>query len=230
MTTRRITAILPSTRRVGRFSLEADGREIGTLSIEAIERLQLAVGATLDDRAEQEVEREGKILRTYDRALNILAARGRASEDLRRILVRKGEPPDCVDRAIERLRRAGYLDDAAFAREFARYRALGAGLSRRRVQQELAKRGVARDVSITAIDAVFRDEGVDEKASIERAARKKLRTLAKADIPTRTRRLYAFLARRGYDCEDIRRVIRTVIAEPASDSDQRTDLGSRGLH
>jgi regulatory protein len=219
MTTRRITAILPSARKVGRFSLEVAGREIGTLSIEAIERLHLAVGVTLDDRAEQEVEREGKILRTYDRALNILAARGRASEDLRRLLLRKGEPSDSVDCAIERLRHAGYLDDAAFAREFTRYRALGAGLSRRRVQQELGKRGVARDVSITAIDAVFREDGVDEKTSIERAARKKLRTLTKADIPTRTRRLYAFLARRGYDSDDIRRVIRAVIAEPAGDSE-----------
>ena len=219
MTTRRITAILPSTRKVGRFALEVDGRDIGTLSIEAIERLRLAVGATLDDRAEQEVEREGEILRIYDRALNALAARGRASEDLRRMLVRKGEPADCVDRVIERLRHAGYLDDAAFAREFARYRALGAGLSRRRVQQELGKRGVARDVSVAAIDAVFRDEGVDEKASIERAARKKLRTLTKVDIPTRKRRLYAFLARRGYDSEDISRVIRAMILEAADDSD-----------
>jgi regulatory protein len=219
MTTRRVTAILPSTRKVGRFALEVDGRDVGTLSIEAIERLHLAVGATLDDRAEQEVEREGEILRIYDRALNALAARGRASEDLRRMLVRKGEPADCVDRVIERLRHAGYLDDAAFAREFARYRALGAGLSRRRVQQELGKRGVARDVSVAAIDAVFRDEGVDEKASIERAARKKLRTLTKVDIPTRKRRLYAFLARRGYDSEDISRVIRAMILEAADDSD-----------
>ena len=219
MTTRRITAILPSTHKIGRFSLDVDGREIGTLSVEAIERLHLAVGEILDDRAEQEVEHEGKILRTYDRALNMLAARSRASEDLRRMLVRKGEPADCVDRAIERLRHAGYLDDAAFAREFARYRALGAGLSRRRVQQELGRVGVAREVSMAAIDALFHDEGVDEAASIERAARKKLRTLTNTDTPTRKRRLYAFLARRGYDSDDISRVVRAVIAEAPDDSD-----------
>jgi regulatory protein len=39
---------------------------------------------------------------------------------------------------------------------------------------------------------------------VARAARKKLRSLAKLDSVVRRRRLYAFLARRGYDGEDVR--------------------------
>lgn len=45
----------------------------------------------------------------------------------------------------------------------------------------------------------------------ERVARKKLRTLAKLDLPTQQRRLDAFLARRGYDGEDISNVLRRII-------------------
>lgn len=148
---------------------------------------------------------------TYDRALDLLEVRARSVTELRRALLRKGEPEPDVDAAIERLRSAGLLDDANFARQFARSKALGAGHSRRRIQQELGKRGVARDVSDAAIEDVFEDEAVDEDASIERVARKKLRMLSKADEPTRRRRLYGFLARRGYDSDDIQRVMRTLI-------------------
>jgi regulatory protein len=206
-----ITGITPSPRKPGRFSLEVDGQEAATLSIEAIERLQLRTGIALDERTEREIAREAGILETYDRALNMLAARGRASADLRRVLVRKGEPADQVNAAIARLEDAGFLDDAMFARQFTRSKAVGGGLSRRRVQQELSKRGVARDVSSTAINEVFVEEGVDEAVSIERVARKKVRSLGGVDAATRKRRLYSFLARRGYDSADISRVLRLVL-------------------
>jgi regulatory protein len=141
----------------------------------------------------------------------MLEARSRGIVELRRLLLRKGEPEVDVDEAIARLQRCGLLNDANYAHQFARSKALGAGLSRRRLQQELTKRGVAREVTETAIEAVFEEEGVDEEASIERVARKKLRTLSKVDDDTKRRRLYGFLARRGYDSDDIARVLRTLL-------------------
>jgi regulatory protein len=149
----------------------------------------------------------------------MLEARSRGVAELRRRLILKGEPEAEVDAAIERLRANGVLDDANFARQLTRSKALGAGFSRRRIQQELSKRGVAREISAEAIEEVFDDEGVDEEASIERVARKKLRMLTKVDEPTRKRRLYAFLARRGYDSEDIKRVM-TQVLEPIEGADE----------
>ena len=148
---------------------------------------------------------------TYDRALDMLEARARGAEELKRLLLRKGEPVADVDAALERLTRAGLVDDASYARQLTRSKALGAGMSRRRIQLDLTRRGVARDVSTRAIDEVFEEEGVDEMAGIERIARKKLKTLAKLDSSTQRRRLYAFLARRGYDGDDISNVIRRVL-------------------
>ena len=156
---------------------------------------------------------------TYDRALDMLEARARAAAELRRLLIRKGEPESDVDAAIERLRSNGLLDDANFARQLARSKALGAGLSRRRIQQELSKRGVAREISDEAIDQVFDEEGVEADASIERVARKKLRMLGRVDEATRKRRLYGFLARRGYENDDIQRVLRAILdADVLSDA------------
>jgi len=146
----------------------------------------------------------------------MLEARARGVTELRRLLIKKGEPESEVDAAIERLKASGVLDDANFARQLTRSKAIGAGLSRRRIGQELARRGVAREVSNEAIEQVFEEEGVDEDTSIERVARKKLRMLTKVDDATRRRRLYAFLARRGYDHDDISRALQVVLAEDES--------------
>jgi len=154
---------------------------------------------------------------TYDRALDMLEARSRGVVELRRLLIKKGEPEVDVDAAIARLKASGILDDTNFARQLTRSKAIGAGLSRRRIGQELTRRGVSRDISDEAIEAVFEEEGIDEAESIDRVARKKLRMLTKVDDATRRRRLYAFLARRGYDNDDIARVLQTLLVKSDED-------------
>jgi SOS response regulatory protein OraA/RecX len=42
--------------------------------------------------------------------------------------------------------------------------------------------------------------------------------LTKVDDATRRRRLYAFLARRGYDHDDISRVLQALLSEEESDA------------
>lgn len=150
---------------------------------------------------------------TYERALDMLESRAKSVTELRRGLIRKGEPPADVDAAIERLRRTGLLDDANFARQLARSKALGAGHSRRRIGQELAKRGVERSVADAAIADVFDEEGVDESVSIDRVAQTKARSLGALDPTARQRRLYAFLARRGYGSDAITAAIRRVLGD-----------------
>jgi regulatory protein len=212
-----ITGITAHPRKPGRFSVEAGRDVLGILSIDAIERLHLSAGMVVDGGTRAALERESAILATYDRALNMLAARGRAAAELRRLLVRKGEPVEYVDAAIERLREVGFIDDERFARQFARSRAMGGGVSRRRVQQELGRRGVARDVSAEAIADVFAEEALDEQASLMQVASKKLRTLEQVDVATRRRRLYGYLARRGYDGDDIARALRELIDRAATE-------------
>ena len=112
---------------------------------------------------------------TVDRAVLILEYRPRSCEQLvRRALLKKGEPADAIEQSIERLVSAGALDDAQFARQFARSKAVSSGFSRQRIQRELSRRGVARELTDEAIAAVFADEVIDEPDTIDRLVRKKL--------------------------------------------------------
>jgi regulatory protein len=204
-----ISGIVPAPRPPGRFAVLVDGKEQAVLSLEAIERLGLVVGRSLAG-LEDSIALEAARLHSYDRALNMLAFRARSSSELTRSLVRKGEEKAHVAWAIERLQEQGLLDDAAFARAFTRAKVVGGKQSRRRVQQDLARKGVSRTVADEAIDGVFEEEAVDQRVIVEEAARKKLRALAGLDPAVQRRRLYAFLARRGYDLDDIRAAIAAV--------------------
>ncbi len=204
-----ISGIVPRSRTPGRFDILVDGDEYAVLSFETISELGLSVGREVSG-LEERIAHAAAALHVYDRALNLIAARARAATELRRALVRRGEAPDLVDMAITRLAEQGVLDDAAFAQSFTRFKVLGAGHSRRRVQAELARKGVARDVTDAAIATVFEHEAVDQREIVENAARKKLRSLASLEPQLRRRRLYGFLARRGYDGDDIRRAMEAV--------------------
>lgn len=140
----------------------------------------------------------------YDLALRFLEFRARSSAELRRKLLQKGAAAAEADEAIARLHDQKLIDDADFARQFARNKVLGAGASRRRIVQELRRKGVAGDVADEAVQGLAELEGVDPSATIHRVAKKKWTSLAKLDELTRRRRVYAFLARRGFDSDEIR--------------------------
>lgn len=144
---------------------------------------------------------------TYERALTLLGFRSRSIAELRRKLLEKGEDAAQVEDVIARLRDQKLLDDADFARQFARTKLLAAGSSRRRIVLELTRKGVARDVADEAVDGLQESEGIDPSVVIHRVAAKKWKSLAKLDDFTRKRRLYAFLARRGFDPDEIRSAI-----------------------
>lgn len=218
-----VTGIVESARRDGRFVVELEGKPGPTVSIEIIDRLGLRIGVAVDAGKLAALEGEAAALQTYDRALNLLAFQARSARELRRRLVQKGEEPALADAAVARLVERGLLDDADFARQLTRSKVLGAGASKRRVQQELFKKGVARETADAAIAEVFEDEQVDEQALVDDAARKKARSLAKLDPETRRRRLYGFLARKGYDGERIRLAMRAAL-DPAEAADADEEL------
>jgi len=133
-----------------------------------------------------------------------LEFRARSVAELRRRLIQKGQPAEAVEEAVARLSDQKLLDDVDFAQQFARSRMLGAGSSKRRIVQDLTRKGIARDVADQAVQGLQDTEGIDPSAALHRVAEKKWRSLGKLDDFTRKRRLYAFLARRGFNPDEIR--------------------------
>ncbi len=83
-------------------------------------------------------------------------------------------------------------------------------VSARRISQELARKGVSAELSKQAIAQVVIDEEIDTRAVVERVARKKLASMGDLEPVVLRRRLFAFLARRGYEMDEIREVVAAV--------------------
>jgi regulatory protein len=143
----------------------------------------------------------------YNYALNLLSARPYATRALHRKLIQREYSAADADDAIRRLVDNGLLDDAKYAEQYARSKIVTTGASKRRLQQDLFRKGIKGDVATTAIANVFESEEIDPAAVVERVARKKLAQLGDLEPLVIRRRLFAFLARRGYDVDEIKRVV-----------------------
>ena len=143
----------------------------------------------------------------YNYALNLLSARPYSTSALHRKLIQKKYQAADADDVIRRLVDNGLLNDAKYAEQYARSKILSTGASKRRLQQDLFRKGIKGDVATSAIAAVIEAEEIDPAAVVERVAKKKLAQMGDLEPLVLRRRLFSFLARRGYDVDEIKRVV-----------------------
>jgi regulatory protein len=147
----------------------------------------------------------------YNYALNLLAARPYASRALHRKLIQKKYSAADADDVIRRLLDNGLLNDERFAEQYARSKILSTGASKRRLTQDLYRKGIKGDIATSAIANVIDQDEIDPAVVIERVATKKLAQLGDLEPVVLRRRLFAFLARRGYDLDEIKRVVSLLV-------------------
>lgn len=218
-----VTALTERRSGSARFVVAIDGQVAATVSAELIAELGLRVGRPVDEGGASRLAIASARLEVFDKAVELLSVRARSVRDLQVRLRRAGAGDDAIASAIERLLALGFLDDEAYARNVARSRVLSGGVSKRRISVELRKRGVARDVADEAIADTLADVELDEDGAARAAAEKRLRALSSLDTATRKRRLYAFLARRGYAPDVIARALRDVLARGGTDDADHPD-------
>jgi regulatory protein len=127
--------------------------------------------------------------------LDRLSVQPRTRAELADTLAKRLVPPEVARRLLDRFEEVGLVDDAAFARSWVESRQAGRGLARRALAQELRRKGVPDDVARDALDEI---DPEDETAAARDLVRRKLRTMTRLDDRTRTRRLVAMLARKGF--------------------------------
>lgn len=210
-----VTSLAEATRGVSRVAVTLSGVAIGVVTLDAVSELGLRPGLVLSREAAEAVAQAVARTKVLDKALDLLSVRARSSRDLRLRLKRAGADEPAISWTIDRLATQGYVDDAAYARQVARAKVLSGGVSRRKVVSVLRRRGVPADVADAAIADTLRDVDLDEEGAAMEAARRRLKALASLDDSTRRKRLYAFLARRGYDGDVVGRVLRQLLPPPA---------------
>jgi regulatory protein len=173
------------------------------LTSSKVSRLGLEEGGEI---AEETFEEIMKSLRAacMQRCGTLLGSRDYSEQRLREKLCDAGFPAPLVEDAVDKLHRAGYLDDRRYARSYVRSHLQDR--SRLRITRDLAERGI----SGTDIEEAFAEVGLEE--DIEEAQKEQvLRLLRKRGFdPDRAtyeerQKTMAFLHRKGYPADLIRR-------------------------
>jgi len=130
-----------------------------------------------------------------DRALALLGRRAMSRRELIDKLVRKGESPEAAEEVADWLEETGLLNDADYAEQVVRHYA-EKGYGQKRIEQELWRRGIAKDLRHTALEAMPQNDD-----ALDRFIQTKLR----GNIPDKAeeKRVADALARRGYNWDEI---------------------------
>ena len=144
--------------------------------------------------------------RAYLSAARMLGARAKSAHELKQSLRRKGNDPEAIDWAINRLLELGLLNDTEYAAMAARsiIRAKPAG--RRFIEAKLRLKGIDREIITETLDEQLQDSDPYEDA-LKLAQRFNRSITSTLEPEVRKRRLVGRLARRGFDHDVVRRVV-----------------------
>ena len=198
--------------------LEAAGknrivRRRPALEISAAGRSPLAPGVAYS-YAVLSMARKPRILTTeaelYTAAIGALARRSHSVREMRQYLERRSDDRATAASVLSRLRAEGLVDDARYARQFARDRSANRRQGPFRIARELRARGVADTHIAPALEELASQ--TDESAMIRRRIEIWLRRHAVADPSVldraQTASLYQNLLRAGFPGDRIRAELR----------------------
>jgi regulatory protein len=147
----------------------------------------------------------------FEYAVGMLARRMRTERELRRLMQRRAAEGDegarVMDAVVARLKELNYLSDTRFAADYTRLRMEGEKFGRRRVQQDLAAKGVASETVGAAVGAAYAD--VDEVAlAREYVARKRMKQPSGENAKKESARAMGRLLRAGFSAGTVFKVLR----------------------
>jgi len=142
----------------------------------------------------------------------MISSRSYSEGQLReRLLAKHSTEVELIEECIKRLKEMGYVNDDAFARNYANSRVRSKPVGRSRLARELATKKVSRERIDEALDLVFGE--LTEETLIDRAIDRRLRTHGRPTDRITSKRMFDHLARLGFEYSLIVRKLRALRAE-----------------
>ena len=174
----------------------------------------LSLGEEVDGERMVALQQQDARESAHERALHYLFYRARSHAEVHRYLQGKGYDEHSVDHVLERLERAGLLNDLEFARFWVENRETFRPKGIFALRYELRQKGIAEDI----IQQVLED--VSPRESAYRAASQRATRMTHLEPEVLCTRLSGFLLRRGFGYGVVRETIDRVRRDLAEGSDK----------
>lgn len=172
-------------------------------------KYRMIKGAVFTKAELEEIISADERQRSYADALSYLSRKPRTAYEISMRLKEKGWGEETVNDVIHRLHTEGYLNDAAYAQEWASQRVKLRGKGKLWVRHELRQKGVSKPLIEEALGEVSED---DEFASAMLLGAKKWRGTSGEPLDKK-RKTGAFLQRRGFSGKIVSKVLRELSRE-----------------
>ena len=159
-------------------------------------------------RKPRQLETEAEL---YDVALRALLRRAHSVQEMKKKLERRSENELLVQVVMARLKENGLIDDARYAKQFARQRTENRKQGKFRVARDLRARGVADRQIEEALHEVA--QTTDEAAVVRQRIERKLRSYRGEIDERKLASIYASLLRAGFSADVVRRELRAITRE-----------------
>lgn len=186
----------------GRYRVTFDNGVTCLLYWKEASRFSIEEGVMITQEAYEELISEVVGKRAKKRALHLLEQMDRTEQQLREKLLANEYPLECVESAIEYVKRFHYLDDDRYASNYVRYSQ--DKMSRRQLKQKLMQKGVSGNLANQAIEEEYQ---ADEIKQIEKLMNKKRYVPGLSD-DKEFMRTYQYILRRGFQSGDILKVLK----------------------
>ena len=209
----KITSISVQQRDKNRVNVSIDGKYRFSLDLSQVTELGIRVGNEYTEAELADLENESQFGKLYMRALEYSLMRPHSQHELSQYLyrktrdtrtkegaIRKGVSKVLTERVYARIIEKGYVDDEAFARYWVENRQLRKGISKRKLQAELASKGVDRSI----VDSLLVETERTDEEVIQKIIEKK------ASRYDDEQKLIAYLARQGFSYDDIKQALETL--------------------
>ena len=153
----------------------------------------------------------------YDAAIKILMRRAHSVHEMKQALERRCEDAALVKNVMARLKSSGLIDDARYAKQFARHRTESRKQGKFRITRDLRARGVPDRHIEAAIEEAAQQ--TDEATLVRQRIERKLRASRGEIDDKKLASLYRSLLRSGFSADIIRRELRSMTREEAPEID-----------
>jgi regulatory protein len=206
----KITSISLQQRDKNRVNVSVDGKYRFSLDYTQVSDLGVKVGNEYTEAELADLENESQFGKLYMRALEYSLMRPHSTYELNQYLyrktrdtltktssIKKGVSKALTERVFDRITEKGYVNDESFARYWIENRQLRKGISKRKLQAELAGKGVDRRI----VDALLSETDRTDDDEILKIIEKK------ASRYNDDQKLTAYLARQGFGYDDIKQAL-----------------------
>lgn len=196
-----ITAISPQKTHRNRFSIFIDNRFYAGVDVSVAETLRLKVGMLVDEQKLATILEQEEYQEAKQYLFRLLSRRLYSSTEVKKKLTDRGYDPELIKKVITEFLNQGWLDDTQFATQWVesrlRFKPRGISLIRR----ELMLKGIEKEI-IEEVLSKHIDSESEYKLALA-ALNKKKNYTAEKDPFKRKRKIYAYLARKGFNLEII---------------------------